>query len=391
MRPRALLTVALLVLAFGQAGVALARGLYAQLVMPFPEERPVAHSYNRGEHALVLEFQKTSPNELASLEHYDERLIKRVLIKDLGTAGTEVKLILRDRDVRAVVTQFNEPFRVVVDLFDADYAEVRDPETGLPLSGLKDDASGTGAAGSSRGPGLQLLAPDDGRAHTGAIEANGAVPKEPLGKRRLLQPTPELFARPEELASALRTTAKGSGKSWKTFPPYVYRLQMAAYEAGLAAEREKAPTPAKAVTAAMADYAGNLFNMGDYEQALVAYEQVLHRDPSVFDRDALHLWKFAETHLGQGDLTLAHGYYEALTEKHPESPLANFARLRMLDVESIRLLAQDKTAAWPSLLPRLSAIHVRSGGELAAQIALRAAWWDKAASRAAMRRTSSRR
>lgn len=78
----------------------------------------------------------------------------------------------------------------------------------------------------------------------------------------------------------------------------------------------------------MADYAGKLFDLGHENRALVAYQQVLHKEPAVFDHDALHLWKFAEIHLGQGNLTLARGYFQAITEKHPASPLAQFAKLR---------------------------------------------------------------
>jgi tetratricopeptide (TPR) repeat protein len=133
----------------------------------------------------------------------------------------------------------------------------------------------------------------------------------------------------------------------------------------------------------MADYGGKLFNFGHEGKALIAYEQVLHKDPTLFDRDALHLWKFAETHLGQGNLTLAHGYFEALIEKHPESPLANFARLRLLDIASLRLREQDKQAEWPSLLPKLAAVKLRNNGELAAQVAMRQAWWSPGASKPA--------
>ena len=111
---------------------AFAGGIYSQLVVSFNGERPFTQTYSKSEHALTLEFQKTAPNELAAFEQYDERLIRRVLITDLGPAGTAVKLILRDRDVRAIVNKFQEPYRVTIDLYDADYEEERDPNTGMP-------------------------------------------------------------------------------------------------------------------------------------------------------------------------------------------------------------------------------------------------------------------
>lgn len=356
-------------------------GIYSQIVVPFPTTRAFEHTYNKGEHALVLEFQKTAPSEVAAFEQYDERLIKRVIIKDLGPAGTEVKLVLRDRDVRAVVSSFNEPFRVTVDLFDANYAEERDPETGMPLVG----GSEKSASIASEGPKLMIDEPASPHVAEAlsdlAADADGrdsSPGNDAQNKRRLLQPTAELFTSAEDMDSALKGVADGVGKGWKDYPPYIYRLQTAAYEAG---NRQKGPTAAQAMSSveAMADYAGRTFNFGHEAKALVAYQQVLHKDPTLFDRDALHLWKFSEAHLGQGNMTLARGYYEALVEKHPESPIASFARMRILDVAALRLIQQDRVQDLPALADRIAGIKVRVNGELAAQLAIRKAYWSKEA------------
>src|SRR5687768_86915 len=73
---------------------------YSQTVISFPEERPFQYSYEPKDRALVLEFQKTHPSELEALYEYDDSIIRRVLVKDLGGVGSEVKLILRDDKIK---------------------------------------------------------------------------------------------------------------------------------------------------------------------------------------------------------------------------------------------------------------------------------------------------
>ncbi len=367
--------------AIGIAGVAAAAGVYAQIVLPFPSERKVETTYVKGENALVIEFAKTSPSELPALDQYDERLIKRVIVKDHGPVGTEIKLVLRDRGVRAIVNQFTEPFRVTVDIFDAAFKEERDPVTGLPVTGLPLTGAPSPTAEGPASAGKLLAASPDS---TESPAAGGSDPETDAGKLKLLNPSPKLLDTPEDVTSAMKDVADGVGKAWKTFPPYVFRLQTASHEESQAPRKGKTVLPSAAAalssTRAMADYAGKLFNLGHEGRALVAYQQVLHKEPTLFDADALHLWKFSEVHLGQGNLTLARGYYEALVEKHPESPLASFARLRILDVAAIRLLQQDRYAELPSLVTHLDAVQgkrPKTIGELSAQIGLRRAYWDK--------------
>ncbi len=366
----------------------LAAGIYTQLVLPFTTEREVTQRYDKSAHALVLTFHKTAPNELPALDQYDERLIKRTIIKELGPYGTEVKFILRDRDVRALVSTFKEPFRVAVDIYDADFTEERDPSTGMPIASESGSNASPESTNSSRSESnavrpeqnepskFKLVAPGS----TDPFVSTTAPTPNPSGRKLLVAPPSQLFVTPEQLSAGMRQAQDGTGKAWRDFPPYIYALKTAAYEEGLS-RRPKLPTAQPQVLSsaeAMADYAGKLFNMGHEAKALVAYEQVLRRDHSVFDRDALHLWRFAEAQLGQGNLTLADGYFAALVQKHPESPLADFAKLRKLDIAAIRNLESENVGALNKLLVPLATIKPRQNGELAAQIALRQAWWGAA-------------
>ena len=75
--------------------IAIGEGRFSQLILDFPNERPFEYRANQSENALVLYFGKTIPSELNALNTYDERLIKRVFIKQINNDDTEVKLVLK--------------------------------------------------------------------------------------------------------------------------------------------------------------------------------------------------------------------------------------------------------------------------------------------------------
>lgn len=342
---------------------------FAQIVLPFPGERPFTYEWQKADNTLLLRFPKSSPAELDAINNYDERLIRRVLFKDQGPEGTEVRIVLRDRNVRAVVATFKDPFRVSIELFDKTYTEAKDPESGLPLT-----TTNHGAAPESKPS--EMLLPAVAESKT----PKSAASPEPTytTKRKLLQAVPDEINSPNELKSVISKIDPGLGKSWATYPPYIYRLQLAPYEGREAPTSEISVLQVKAVKAstAMADYASKLFDFGHEGRALAAYQQVLQREPGVFERDAVHLWKFAETHLGQGNITLADGYYQTLIEKHPDHMMARFARLRKIDTQAIKALANDDNERLSKLAEQLNSIPTRDNAELGAMIAIRNAWWN---------------
>jgi tetratricopeptide (TPR) repeat protein len=370
-----LIIVRLLLLACSSTArneIALAKGSYAQIVVPFDNPREITESYLRSENTLVITFAKTAPSEIRAFEDYDPNLVKRVILKDLGPTGTEVKLVLRDRNVRAFLKKYSEPFRLTVDLFDESYAEDHDPTTGIPTT----LASGDHAKDDSSS-GTDVLHSKSSSQSKDSPHVPGSIQSSQGTKRQLLQPTPKIFVSESEMELALQGSSEGLGKAWKDYPPYIYRLQTAAHEGKQSKKDGPSLTQAISSTEMMADFAGKLFNFGQESKALLAYQQVLHRDPTIFDKDALHLWKFAETHLGHANLTLARGYYESLIQKHPASPLADFAKLRILDVSAIRQLQQNRPSDLPGLLNGVASIKPQHNGELAAQLAIRRAYWAK--------------
>jgi tetratricopeptide (TPR) repeat protein len=342
---------------------------FAQMVIPFAGERPFTYEWLKADNALVLNFPKSHPDELEAITNYDERLVRRVIIRDLGPQGSEVKMILRNQDVRAVVSTFKDPFRVTIDLFDKTYTERKDPESGLPLSAPNQSSAPVSelqepkVKASAKQPPTRELAHSD----------TAATPR-----RKLMQASTVEITTTNELKSVISKIDPGIGKAWATYPPYIYRMQLAPYEGREAPASEISNLQAKAMTtsSAMADYASKLFDFGHEGRALAAYQQVLQKEPGVFEKDAIHLWKFAETHLGQGNITLADGYYQTLIEKHPDHMMARFARLRKIDTQAIKALQAGEPGHLASLAEKAGVIPTRDNSELLSMIAIRNTWWN---------------
>ena len=378
------------------ARVSAAGGLWSQLVFPFDQERPWTQEWDRVENSLVLEIQKTAPSELPAIDWYDERLVRRVIVKDMGPAGTQIRLVLRSTDIRATVVDFAEPFRIVVDIYDKNWQGSRDPATGLPLTESSPTThqeqpstanhAANGAPHTSPHATSGSHTPSGSKASPGTEQASApseAMPPASATGRRLLQVPDRLFADPTEMSEALGKVDGGIGKAWATWPVYIYRLQSALTTGtndGQTAEKSTAQaTPPKALDSAavMADYAARLFALGHESRALIAYQQVLHKDARIFENDPVHLWRFAEVHLGQGNLTLAEGYFDALATRHGEHALAPWARMRGLDIRAIRLIRTGRLDNLTDLVGSLDKITPRAEGELKAQINLRKAWWSE--------------
>jgi hypothetical protein len=365
---------------------------YSQIILQFAKEKPFTYEYLKAENSLRFDFPTCSPDDVANFNEYDEDLVRRMLIKDRGPHGTEVKVVLRDRNVRTMVQTFKDPFRVVIDLFNKDYKTQVDPATGLPtlsggeldndtrlntamdsdlsdLSDLKDAKLRDGNASDHISP---TKPPVDAPQNAGA--------SAPTSKRRLLQALPEELASVSDLKAAISKIAPGIGAGWSQYPLYVYRAQLAPYEGREAPDKETSHLQGKAIQSStgMAAYASKLYDLGHEGRALVAYQQVLLKSPETFSNDPLHLWKFAECQLGSGNYNLADGYYASLIEKHPTHALSKFAALRRLDVQTIQSIQRQDGKGPAGASEKAMQVAARATPELQAQAIIRKAWWDDA-------------
>ncbi|MCX6117157.1 MAG: tetratricopeptide repeat protein [Proteobacteria bacterium] len=358
---------------------------FNQIVIPFKSEKEFTYEWLKKENTLRFQFPGTSPEELEPFNHYDERLVRRMVVKDLGPSGTEVQLVLKDRDVRALVSSFHDPFRVSIDLFDKNYAPKKDLTTGLPLieDGLANDGAVHSHAASNHGAGAKKERLED--SDTAGIEApkqqvSGTPQPSSNSKRRLLQALPDELQTQGELKVAMEKISPGVGKGWLTYPPYIYRAQLAPFEGREAPAKEFSNLAGKALVSSsgMAEYASKLYDFGHEGRALAAYQQVLLKEPGVFEKDPVHLWKFAECHLGQGNFQLAEGYYSSLLDKHSTHPLAKFAQLRKLDVAAIKAIQKQDQGAIAELGLKVKSAVPRASAEVNAQALIRQAWWTDA-------------
>ncbi len=348
-----------------------AQSRYSQIVLAFPEERPFSYHYEPKDRALVLEFKNTRSDELEGLFNYDESIVQRALFKDMGGQLTEARLILKDENLKILVNTYQEPFRVSIDFFDPDYKESNDPTTGLPLAGHSERQD----APSEVPVAPQIVAPSN--APTSAKVAQQNNLSVPAGKRRLLQIQPDGIKTAQDMVSKLGEVNGGIGASWKTYPPYIARIQTANLKSAKSNEEWMRKAAEKALSSgeALAQYAGQLFDFGHESKALTLYQKLLQEEPGIFEKQAETIWKLAEIHLGQGNFSLADGYYESLTEKHKDHPLAAYAQLRRLDIAALKAIKEGKTDIFPGLTQSLFQIPTKASPGIEAQIALRNAYW----------------
>ncbi len=372
---------------------------FTQIVLPFPNERVFNYYYNKPDNALVLELSNTTTDDLKALDTYDESLVRRLTLKEKNASLTEVKIFLRDRDIRAAVSNFEEPFRIVIDLFDKNFSENRDARSGFPFTNRADtpeagtfgymlegaEAHGPPVITESRpsqSPAKEsfpLVRQSETQSNDMPSTLEIAAGDALASRRRLLQPQPDALNNPEELSQTLKNIPNGPGGAWKQFPPYIYLIQLASFKAGKSYKDFLSKNAERAVTSmdAMADYAAKLFDFGHEGRALAAYSQVIHKSPLLFDKQPMHLWRLAEIHLGQGNFTLADGYYAAMVTKHPDHPLSNFAKMRQLDIRALRLIKRGETQAYDVLAKSLAGIPSDKDIELNAQITLRKVYWSQ--------------
>lgn len=369
--------------ALGYSQVLLSAGRYAQMVFEFPEKRSIELHDETQRNSIVIFFNQTKPSELKGLEHYDERLIRRVFTKDEMPKGTEVRLVLRDKNIKASIVEYTEPYRVVIDLFDQDYRQEIDPITGLPLISTNgSDSHDVQHEGNGSITFVNPTSSPSKKSRRSSSSKDYFAKDKNFGKRKLFQPTPEEITTPTELSQKISETKGGRGHAWDEYPLYIFPIQTAAYVGRKTPSGWEKKSRIKALSGpqAMAEYALKLYIFGHENRAMVAYQQVLHSDPSIFDKDALHLWAFAEVNFGQGNLALADGYFSNLTRKFPESTLSKFAALRRLDIKAIRLLRAGELNKLPSLASYLNTINDNHNSELKAQKLIRSSYWsDKGA------------
>ena len=352
---------------------------FSEIVLPFEDTRKFRVETDPSSHSFTITFKNTSPDELEELYQYDDAVIKRLLIKDLGADGAVVTVFLRDRQLRSSVFALEEPFRLVINIFDRGFQTPIDPATGLPT--FPQTKVANSASGAREGQTFSEHPSMDDLPRRPALAGRTRKKSEHPGQRRLLQPSPQLGDTPREWERRLAALKAGRGPAWKGFPIYIYPIQTATFEGRKNPGGWQKSLHEESMTKGqqIASYALKLYSFSDEHRALKAYQQVLHIEPKVFEKDPLHLWAFAESHLGQGNLTLADGYYRTLISRFPQTRIAQLARLRRLDMAAIRALRTTNESGYKELVDKLGKMPEREGAEFRSQQTIRQVYWSNPA------------
>lgn len=360
---------ALVLIVFAGATPAVAAD-YSEIVLPFPQSRPYSAKYDAVDNTVRVEILKTSSTELGALERYDEELVRRVLVKDRAADGVELLIKLKSRDAVATVNDYDEPFRIVVAIFKRGYTPLR-TATGIPVTdGMKDSVTESRVSGpvalSAKNPPAEVAAPASNTAQA--------------PQRKLFQPAPKKFESAADLCAHLKQAKPGRAANWDQFADPVYRLDSLPAKPQFSGD---IPVPvcerAMASTKGMSDLAALLFADGQELRAMAVYQQLLFHDPLAIEKDPSSLWRMAEIHLGQGNLSLAGGYYEAIVRRFPGTPEHGLASMRLIDVQALEAKAAGETDLFAKASPRLSSLDLTGATpDYRAGKVLRTAFWRPA-------------
>ena len=372
--------------------IAMAQGRFGELVLSFNEKKGFHFEENKIENKLILHLKNTFHRDLTSINNYNETVIKRILVRDLGSEGCVLEITLKDRKLKATVDELKEPYRIVVNIFDYDYKQQRDPENGIQILNGNQHLNTLPHENYPEKLNLKKSqfdvesykkgSPDSYHlkvSNRQSYELKSPNIENSRSKRRLLQPTPDTIEDSRELSLQMKETPDGRGDAWRLYPPYLYPIKTAVFigRKDPAGWQKKIGQLSMSAAQSMAEYAFKMYTFGHEKKALVGYQKVLHQEPSIYEEDVLHLWAFAESHLGQGNLQLADGYFQSLISRFPESPLSKYAYIRRLDIKSIRLIDRKKMDKLASLANQLSKLDTLRNAELRGQKAIRLAYWTK--------------
>lgn len=355
------------------------KGRLSEIVLPFDREREIHVREDLADTAVIIEFRNTAAHELKALDFFDESVVKKILIRDEGTEGIEVKIYLKDENLKVASDIFKEPFRLVLTIFDSEYKQMIDPITGIPdsISENKKRVSPDRQDISRESDNPFVFSLEKQKDYQLNIEKIKKSEHKPYGERKLLQPLSGRMDNNDLNMDDFRDVPDGRGKYWSQYPYYIYPSQTAPYEGRNSSSGwdKKYNQDYSGIGQKLAEYAYKMYSFGNEQKAIFAYQKVLHHNPSVFDKDVLHLWAFAECHLGAGNLTLADGYFDAVMRKFPESPLSAMAYIKRLDIQSIRMIRSHKPEELAGLVIALKQMDTMGSGEISAQKYIRMAYW----------------
>ena len=360
------------------------KGRFSEIIFTFNETKELIYSENKKESSILLTFKETSPHEFNTLEQFDETLIKRVLVNNMGHEGSSVKLFLRDPHLKVTIDEFKSPYRVVINIFDQFYEQRRDPMTNLPqllTDNFKNQSKNYEVYNEAMENERTTDVIDEPHSHMNESSSFQEQKENHSSNhpklRKLLQPIPDRIIEANEIEKEIELVAEGRGPAWETFPIFVYPIQTASFTGRKEPSGWDNTTDKLTNSQVISNFAYKMHRFGHEKKALAAYQQVLHQDPSIFQKDPLHLWSFAEAHFSHDNLELAKGYYTAIQNYFPESLLSKYAQLRIFDINAMRYINNDQLELFEDLGQKISDLETKNDIELESQKLIRLAYLTK--------------
>jgi hypothetical protein len=301
------------------------KGLYFQYTLAFTSKRIFTYSILDNKLSIQIEESKLSEIEKEISHSYENPFVKRLVVKE-NKSQLDIDFFLINNS-KIEIFSYSDPFRIVVYFFDPTVVESIVHEN-----------------------------------HSDEIESAKKI-KE---KRLLVQAFPDLGSDIESWQKKLEKIPDGRLQSWNERPFYIYPIDLSFYEKLRKESNE------------ISHYAYNLYMMGHEQRSILVYQEILHKNPKIFEESAVDLWIFSELHFAHNNMDLANSYYKEIETRFKGSPFEIYSKIRQLDILSIDYDKKNINKPYQDLIEKLDNILFSTkdmNAELFLQVQIRKLFW----------------
>lgn len=341
---------------------------FGQVQIELRSPRKFSHRTDPAENRIDLAIKDTLIEELGSLDYYDDRIIKRVVVKQVPGNVALVRVFMREKASRTLVTHQLEPFRITIDVYSPEYRSAEhqfqaqsesSQELELPFSESLAEADGSSAPSPGPHPGGTPAAAEGHHVPVPQADASRGQGQHEIRQPGAGVPSPE-------------SEGTFHWPALAQFPRYVYEVNFKNMES---LQKDLIdPTSRRASAIDLVDRAARACSEGEKQKCKGFFDQAIRLDSNIFVENKGVLWNYAELNLMAGELEIANGYYQILRGSFPASAEAQFAKIRQMDVRAIN--AQSHPERLTQLGDELPTLNLESDSEeLKAWFLLRQVYW----------------
>jgi|GEM_PF-679103 len=311
-----------------------------RLTLPLGTPRRFATRYIKTTRTLQIRIAPARAEEMKGSEFFDTRYVRRVLVED-KQGEVVLNLQLRNLPIGWMVTTQDDPWRIVVDIWRA--GPVRRESLDEQWS-WQDDAHGLPTGAPSRSAAAAPSAVQRGHV---SVDAGSPIDIPPADASHVTENKDSKETKEaKEPSTALTFAGRGApttspGDAFglpenfgpierivRSSPERISTLQR---DAGAALGRQDEFEKLRALAA-------ELHRSGDFAAALSVSRKLAVMSERRFTESDIALWQAGESAYLVRNFDAANDYLRTLLIRHPQSPLASQATLRLTDME---LLGDD--------------------------------------------------